>query len=179
MSIYIFATFGTRSEMYGQATWQDGRAIAVLGVSVPWDSPTEFWTFDSSSTLADNGTTVIKPTDITGAGRFLFKSYLQQQYGNIYSKVWRGSATTSGSTVTFDISGAGFTSIVDWEVKAFLNGAGATTLPIPGVTAKSITSFTVTLVDSKTTNTLLISTAEGLELHAVAGTEVYLTVYGK
>lgn len=179
MSFYSFTTVTTRAELYGISTFQDGRACAVLGISTGWDAPTEFWTYDSSSSLSDNGTTVIKPTDIVGNGRFLFVSYLPKQLGNVYSKVWRGSATTSGSTVTFDISGAGFTSIVDWEVKAFLNGAGATTLPIPGVTAKSTTSFTVTLVDSKTTNTLLISSAEGLELHAVAGTEVYLTVYGK
>lgn len=109
----------------------------------------------------------------------MFKSYQVQQFGNIHSKVWRGMQTTSNSSVTFDISSAGFTSIVDFEVKAFFSGSGATTLPLAGVTAKSLTSFTVTLVESKTTNTLLISSAEGLELHAISGTEVYLTVYGK
>ena len=44
--------------------------------------------------------------------------------------------------------------------------------------ARSLTSITVRLVQSKTTNTSLISSAEGLEDHAVAGTAVYLMVTG-
>lgn len=180
MSLQIFTTISTKAELYNYSTINNERVIAAIGLSSAWDVPTEIWTFDSSSMAVDNGTTVIRPTDILvgDPGRFLFRTYFIRQTGTKYSKECKLSATTSSSSVVFDISASGFSSIVDFDCKAFLNGAGVTTAPIAIVTAKSLTSITVSLFQSKTTNTLLVSSAEGLETHSVAGTEVYLTVQG-
>lgn len=179
--LQVFTTIEKRSDLRSYSTISDKRVIAAIGLSSAWDQPTEIWTFDASSMAADDGVKVLKPNDIpTGSpGRYLFRTYFIRQTGSLmYSKEHKSNATTSSSSVTFDISSAGFTSIVDFECRAFLNGATALNAPIAVVTAKSLTSITVSLFESKTTNTLLISSAEGLEPHAVAGTEVYLTVYG-
>jgi hypothetical protein len=180
MSLQIFTTISTRAELYNYSTINNERVIAAIGLSSAWDVPTEIWTFDSSSMAVDNGITVIKPTDILvgDPGRFLFRTYFIRQTGTKYSKEFKAMQTTSSNSVVFDISPAGFSSIVDFDCKAFLNGAGVTTAPIAIVTAKSTTSITVSLFQSKTTGVLIGGTIEGLETHAVVGTEVYLTVQG-
>lgn len=180
MALNPYVTVDLRNELYNYDTVSDGRLFLIQGVSSIGDIPDEIWYFDNASMAVDNGNTIIRPTGklITDPGRWLLKRKVAKMYGTGFSKEWRGSQTVSGSTATFDISSAGFTSITDWVVKAYLSGSGVATFPIAVVSNKSNTSITVTLLESKTTNTLLVSSAEGLELHAVAGTEVYLTVYG-
>lgn len=180
MGLFSYVTASLRSELYDYSSVDEGRLFLIQGTSVIGDVPDEIWTFVNASTAIDNGTTVIRPTEklVTDAGRWILKRKVVKMFGSVYSKEWKGSTTVSGSTATFDISSAGFGSITDWTVKAFLSGATITNMPIAILTSKSNTSITITLVESKTTNTLLLSSAEGLELHAVAGTEVYLTVQG-
>lgn len=178
--LQVFTTLNARSELYNYSTISNNRVIAAIGISAPWDAPVEFWTFDSTSMAVDNGLTVIKPTDIPvgSAGRFLFKQPFPKQYGTIYSKEYNSALTVSGNTAVFDISSAGFASIATVHATAILASGTVLTLPITSISAQSLTSITVNLVESKTTNTLLISSAEGLENHSVAGTIVYLTVKG-
>lgn len=180
MALSIYAIVELRGELYNYPNLEDNRQFLIQGSSVVGDISEEVWTFVNASTALDNGITVIRPTETppTNPGRWVLKRKIARQYGTTFSKEWRGSLTVSGNTATFDISGAGFTNIVDWNVKCYLPGATITNFPFGILTSKSNTSITITLVESKTTNTLLLSTAEGLELHAVAGTEVYLTVYG-
>lgn len=180
MAISPYTIVELRNELYDYANMADNRQFLIQGAVTVGDISEEVWTFINSSTLADNGVTVIRPSEILSVnpGRWVLKRKIARQFGNTFSKEWRGLVTVATNTATFDISSAGFTSIVDWNVKCFLSGATVNTLPFGVLTSKSNASITITLVDSKTTNTLLISTAEGLELHAVAGTEVYLTVYG-
>lgn len=180
MSISVYTIVELRSELYDYANMSDNRQFLVQGASVVGDISEEVWTFINASMSIDNGITVIRPSEIlsTNPGRWVLKRKISRQYGNAFSKEWRGSQTVATSTATFDITAAGFTQITDWVVKAYLPGAGITNFPIAVLSSKSNTSITITLVESKTTNTLLLSTAEGLELHAAAGTEVYLTVYG-
>lgn len=180
MALSVYTIAELRSELYNYPTVADNRQFLIQGASVVGDISEEVWTFINSSMLVDNGTTVIRPSEILAInpGRWVLKRKIARQFGTTFSKEWRGSQTVSGSTATFDISSAGFANIVDWNVKAYLSGATIVTYPIGILTSRSNTSITITLVESKTTNTLLLSTAEGLELHAVAGTEVYLTVYG-
>lgn len=179
MPLYPFTTVSIRSELYGISTFQDGRACAVLGHSAAWDSPTEFWTWDSSSSLTDNGTTVIKPTETSGNGRFIFKSYLPKQYGAIYSKEWNGAVTTATNTAVFDISSAGFASIVNLFAFAVLPSGTVVNLPLTtSAVSPTNTSVTVNILESKTTAVLIGGNIEGLENHAVANTVVYLTVRG-
>lgn len=129
----------------------------------------------------DDGVTVLKPNDILvgNPGRYLFRTYFVRQTGTIkYSKEHLDFAVTSGNSVTFNISAAGFTSVGNIQCTAFLNGAGVTTAPLAIVTAKSTTSITVSLFESKATAVLIGGNIEGLEPHTVAGTEVYITVRG-
>lgn len=101
------------------------------------------------------------------------------QYGTGFTKEFNGKITTGAeSTAVFNISSAGFVSITSVQVAAKYSGATAVNAPVAVITAESLTSITVTILESKTTNTLILSSAEGLELHAVAGTEIYLTVKG-
>ncbi len=179
--LQVFTTLNTRAELYNYSTINTNRVIAAIGLSTPWDSPTEIWTFDGTSMAVDDGLTVIKPNDIlvTDPGRFLFRTYFVRQTGSVkYSKEHLDFATTSGNSVTFNISAAGFTTVGNVQATAFSNGATVTTAPIAVVTAKSTTSITVSLFESKNTGVLIGGNVEGLEPHAVAGTEVYLTVRG-
>lgn len=181
MALNVFATISLRSELYNYANIQADRVFAVLGVTTIWDTPVEFWTFDPTSNLTDNGTTVIRPTDILSGnpGRFLMRTSFVRQFGTMYNKEWNGSITTASNTATFDISSAGFTGIVNMFAHAVLPSGTVVNIPIAGITAKSNTSVTVSLLESKTTTVLLLNTAvEGLESHAVANTEVFLTVRG-
>lgn len=100
------------------------------------------------------------------------------QYGTTYTKEFNGSVTTSTGTAVFNISAAGFTSISNIQVSVRLAGATVLTMPLDSITDETLSSITVSLVESKTTNTLLISSAEGLESHAVANTVVYITLKG-
>lgn len=179
--LQVFTTINTRAELYNYTAISNNRVIAAIGVNSAWDMPTEIWTYDTSSMAVDDGVKVIRPTDIPAGspGRFLFRTYFVKQYGTLYSKEWNGSITTSNNTAVFDISSAGFTSIVGLQAFAILPSGTVLNLPLTtSAVSPSNTSVTVNLVDSKTTNTLLISTAEGLENHAVAGTVVYLNVKG-
>lgn len=180
--LQVFTTINTRAELYNYSTISNNRVIAAVGLSAPWDAPTEIWTFDSSSMAVDNGVTVIKPTDILtiNPGRFLFQSYIVKQYGTRYSKEWNGQLTVGTSSAVFDISSAGFTSIVGIQAFAVLPSGTVVNLPLATMSVSPTnTSVTVNLVESKTTTVLILNTAvEGLESHAVAGTIVYLTVKG-
>lgn len=72
-------------------------------------------------------------------------------------------------------------SIFAQDLQAFAILPSGTTIILPITTSAvnpSNTSVTVNLLESKTTNTLLISSAEGLENNAAAGTIVYLNVKG-
>lgn len=180
MALNVFATVSLRSELYNYANIQADRVFAILGVSVVWDVPTEFWTFDPASLLVDNATTIIRPTDILSGnpGRFIKRSSFVQQFGATYSKEWNGSVTTASSTATFDVSGAGFSGIINMFAHAVLPSGTVLNIPITGITAQSNTSVTVTLLESKTTAILVGGNVEGLESHAVSGTIVYLTVRG-
>ena len=179
--LQIFTTIETRSGLRAYSTIDHNRVIAAIGLSSAWDQPTEIWTFDSSSMAVDDGVTVLKPNDILvgDPGRYLFRTYFVRQTGSVkYAKEHLDFATTSGNSVTFNISAAGFTTVGNVQATAFLNGATVTTAPIAVVTAKSTTSITVSLFESKNTGVLIGGNVEGLEPHAVAGTEVYLTVRG-
>lgn len=179
--LQVFTTINTRAELYNYTAISNNRVIAAIGVNSAWDMPTEIWTYDTSSMAVDDGVKVIRPTDIPvgSPGRFLFRTYFVKQYGTLYSKEWNGSITTSNNTAVFDISSAGFTSIVGLQAFAILPSGTVLNLPLTtSAVSPSNTSVTVNLMESKTTNTLLISTAEGLENHAVAGTVVYLNVKG-
>lgn len=180
--LQVFTTINTRAELYNYSTINNNRVIAAIGLATAWDSPTEIWTFDSSSMAVDDGVTVIRPTDILAGspGRFLFRTYFVRQFGSKYSKEWNGSVTTSASTAVFDISSAGFTSIVNLFAFAVLPSGTVVNLPIStSAVSPTNTSVTVNLMESKQTAVLLLNTnVEGLETHAVSGTIVYLTVKG-
>lgn len=179
--LQVFTTINSRADLYNYSTISHNRVIAAIGISSPWDSPTEFWTFDSSSMAVDDGIKVIRPNDILvgSAGRFLWKSNLVKQYGTIYAKEWNGSLTTATNTAVFDISSAGFVSLVGIQAFAILSSGTVLNLPLSSISVTPTnTSITINLLESKTTNTLLISSAEGLETHAASGTIVYLTVKG-
>lgn len=180
MALNSFTTVGIRSELYTQSTFQNDRACAVLGTSAVWDTPTEIWTFDSSSMAVDDGITVIRPTDILDGspGRFLFRTYFVRQFGTKYSKEWNGSITTSGNSAVFDISSAGFSSIITAFAFAVLPSGTVVNLPVVTGSASSLTSMTISLLESKTTGVLIGGNVEGLEAHAVANTVVYLNVKG-
>lgn len=180
MSLRIFYSLSTRNELYDYVLIDNSRLIAIMGQSTPFDIPTEIWRYSTGSTEIDNGVTVIKPTEVFSGdtGRFLRENFMVKQYGNYYSKEFKTGTTTSLSAVTFDISSAGFSTIVDYDVKAYLSGSSITTIPLAVVTSKSLSAITVTLLESKTTNTLIDTTVEGLEGHAISGTEIYLTVQG-
>jgi hypothetical protein len=180
MSLQIFTTISTRGELYNYTTIQNERVLAAIGLTTAWDIPTEIWTYDSSSMAVDDGVKVIRPTDIPASnpGRFLFRNYFVRQFGTLYSKEFNSSLTVSGSAATFDISSAAFTSLVSVQATALLASGTVFNLPIASISAQSLTSVTISLLESKTTNTLLISSTEGLEAHLAAGTVVYLTVKG-
>ena len=180
MGLQVFTTLELRSELYNYSTVTNNRVLAVLGVSTIWDVPTEYWTFDTASMAVDNGTTIIRPTDISVSdpGRFLFKSNIIRQFGSVFNKEWNGSLTVAGSTAVFDISSASFANILNVQATAFLNAGTALTLPIASISAQSTISITITLLESKTTAVLIGGNVEGLETHSAAGTVVYLTVKG-
>lgn len=179
-TLQSFLTIDTRAELRNYTTIQNNRVVAAIGLSTAWDMPTEIWTFDAASMAVDDGVTVLKPNDVLSSnpGRYLFRTYFVRQFGTKYSKEWNGSITTSGTSATFDISSAGFSSLVVIQCFAILPSGTVLNLPISSGSSVSNTSITVNLLESKTTNTLLISTAEGLETHAASGTVVYLTVKG-
>lgn len=180
-ALQVFTTIESRNALRNYSTISDKRFIAATGLLTSLDQPTEIWTYDATSMAVDDGVRVLKPNDIPigSPGRYIWVSYFVKQTGPVkYSKEHLDTVTTSSNSVTFDISAAGFTTVGNVQCSAFLNGATVLNAPIAIVTAKSTTSITVSLFESKTTNTLLISSAEGLEPHAVAGTEVYITVRG-
>ena len=179
--LQVFTTIDTRAQLRDYSTISNNRVIAAIGLSSAWDMPTEIWTFDATSMAVDDGVTVLKPNDIlvTNPGRYLFRTYFVRQTGSVkYSKEHLDFATTSGNSVTFNISSAGFTTVGNVQASAYLSGATVTNAPIAIVTAKSTTSITVSLFESKNTGVLIGGNIEGLEPHAVAGTEVYITVRG-
>ena len=101
-----------------------------------------------------------------------------QRFGTPYTKEWTGKLKTATATAVFNVSSAGFASIVSFDATAFLAGATVRNAPIASVVAYTTTSFTVRLLESKTTGVQIGGTVEGLEDHAIAATEVSLTVRG-
>ncbi|WP_183147977.1 autotransporter outer membrane beta-barrel domain-containing protein [Chryseobacterium nematophagum] len=100
------------------------------------------------------------------------------QFGTSYTKEWNGAVTTATNTAVFNISSASFSGISNISVGTELIGAGVNNAPIGVITAKSLTSITVSLYESKNTGVLIGGNIEGLEDHSVANTVVYLTVKG-
>lgn len=181
MSLQIFTTVSTRLELRSYSTIPDERVIAVIGLTTPWDIPTEIWTFDASSTALDDGVKVLKPNDILvgSPGRFLFRANIVRQFGSTHSKEFNGALTVSGNTAVFNISSAGFINITNIQATAVLSSGTVVNLPLASISAQSLASVTVNLLDSKNTSVLILNTSvEGLENHSVAGTIVYLTVKG-
>lgn len=81
------------------------QAVRVFGNTTFNDQTSEIWVFDSSSTLADNGTTVIKPDDVVmpvpgGPGRYIFFEKMKR------IETYQGSTiATAGSTQgTFSVT---------------------------------------------------------------------------
>lgn len=133
---------------------------------------------NARSSVASLSTSVSTGLSTAQRGITSLSTIIPRQFGTPYTKMWNGMVTTSTATAVFDISSAGFTNIVGIYPSAFLNGATVLNAPIPSIVARSNTSITIRLVQSKTTNTLLISSVEGLENHAAAATAVYLMVTG-
>ncbi|CAA7196803.1 autotransporter outer membrane beta-barrel domain-containing protein [Chryseobacterium potabilaquae] len=100
------------------------------------------------------------------------------QFGTSYTKEWNGSVTTATNTAVFNISSASFSSISNISVATELIGASVNNAPIGVITARSLTSITVSLYESKNTGVLIGGNIEGLEDHSVTNTVVYLTVKG-
>jgi hypothetical protein len=63
----------TRAELKDYAVLADNQAIRVFGDTVLGDMSSEIWIYKTSSMAVENGTTVIKPTDIpvSNPGRFI------------------------------------------------------------------------------------------------------------
>jgi len=57
--------------MRAGATPADASYAVLLGTSAQFDAGRAFYQYSASSALADNGTTVIKLTEVTGNGRYL------------------------------------------------------------------------------------------------------------
>ncbi|CAA7387097.1 autotransporter outer membrane beta-barrel domain-containing protein [Chryseobacterium fistulae] len=100
------------------------------------------------------------------------------QFGTSYTKEWNGAVTTASNTVVFNISAASFASISNISMGTELIGASVNNAPLGVITARSLTSITISLYESKNTGVLIGGNIEGLEDHSVANTVVYLTVKG-
>lgn len=137
-----------------------------------------FPTIPTNTNQLTNGAGFITSVPAQSWSSITGKPTITTQYGDTYTKEYNGYIDTSTSTAVFNISSASFSTINSIYVTTELIGGVITNIPLGSITAKSTTSVTVTLVDSKTTGVLIGGTIEGLELHTVAGTRVYITVKG-
>ncbi|HEY9257026.1 hypothetical protein [Chitinophaga sp.] len=97
-------------------------------------------------------------------------------------KIWADSISQPASPLSsgqlaVDISNAGFTRIMSIQATA-KGGADATNTPIVSILGYSLTRINFLLMESKTTNTLLLSTAEGLEPSVSNTTKIFVVVVG-
>lgn len=86
-----------------------------------------------------------------------------------------GTTDASGN-VTLTIPSGKFTTIDGYAPSTFLSGASVTTAAFVCVTAKSLTSFTLMALQSKTTGVLIGGSVQGLQV--ASGVTVGLTVWG-
>lgn len=93
--------------------------------------------------------------------------------GLIPRKVYRGSATTVTGVATFDLTAAGFATILGAIATAIINATTAITVPFCGLKTLSTTSATVNVIKGVSLAAL------GNTVAFVAdGTVVYLEVWG-
>jgi hypothetical protein len=67
----------------------DGFTCLLLGETARDDTPVRIYVYSTSSTATDDGENILKPTSVSGAGRWL-KQYYQQLQAN-----WTESTTTA------------------------------------------------------------------------------------
>lgn len=112
------------------------------------------------------------------ASAWLTDKTTTQQYGNTFTKEFNSSISTTNSSVTFDLTSAGFTNIVSVQAIAGLGGTTALTAASAiSVTAISNTSVTLLILESNTSGILIGGTTEGLTTHTTSKT-VWITVKG-
>lgn len=126
-------------------------------------------------------------TEVTGKPTFFSGSYndltnkptLVTQYGTTYTKEYNSKASTTDSSneYTFNISSAGFSSIVSIQATGFYNGTNVASQPLISVKSYSTSSVTLIIAESANTNVLLGGTIEGLTSFLKSG-EVFITVRG-
>lgn len=135
----------TKSDMYAFVA-VDGQAFTLLGENAKGDTAIRFYYYNSASTATDDGENVIKPTSVSGAGRYLKIPYL----------------VTSG-----DINNAlGFTPVAqvnsDWNsgsgVSQILNKP---TIPTNTNQLTNGSGFITSEVDGSTTNEIELPTLSG------------------
>lgn len=63
--------FSTLVDMRSGAEPADDAYAVLLGTSAEFDAGRAFYQWDAASVAADNGTTVVALTEVTGAGRYL------------------------------------------------------------------------------------------------------------
>lgn len=130
-------------------------------------------------TIYNNGTvTAIVNTNNVGAGRVVefiwngtfWASVGISYFGTLHTREFNSNLTSNGTSMAFDISPAGFSSISSVQATAYLPGGALTTAPLCSIVALSTASITVMILESN-------GGSEGLELSTTNKT-VYLTVKG-
>lgn len=196
-SAYLIANnITTTQDSINQSTYSTNNGIGINGfittILIPKaNNPAPAWNNDIIGIMVrllsvDNGdggsasSKIVRrvATDMNLIGTIKKQPNVVVRYGTDYSKEWNGSLTTASSTAIFNISAAAFTTITNVTVGTELVGATIDNAPIGVITARSLTSITVSLYESKNTAVLVGGSVDGLENHAVANTVVYLSVKG-
>lgn len=98
MSQKTYLTITTREELRDIFYIQGDQPIMVVGSSPFSIDPLEIWLFDMASLLSDNGTTVLKRSDMLDADPGRYRLWFKQKKVETFS----GSTNSSGNyTVTF------------------------------------------------------------------------------
>jgi hypothetical protein len=67
-----------KSDLYG-TPFPDGWFCALMGETARNDTPIRYYQYYGSSTAADDGENVLKPTSVSGAGRWIKQAYQEKQ----------------------------------------------------------------------------------------------------
>lgn len=107
-SIYIVSkiggetTLGTIAELRAFSNAVEGMVVSVNGYNVAGDCPQRNYVWKAGSTASEDGGGVIKPTDITGAGRWLLvcPEKVDVRFFGVFPSAFVESVTYYGSSIT-------------------------------------------------------------------------------
>lgn len=179
--ISIAYSLPVRTELKDYSTFSDNQAVRVFGATAFNDMASEIWVYKTASMAVDNGTTVIRPTDIpeSSPGRFiLFEKMSISDYAN-NAPVSGGSGNvtfylTSDKTASGTALFKNVTSVIPFVNDSSQNYTYSYTAYNP--TTKSIT---VNVKVSSGLNVALVGlTLLGVPTNVPNGTNVYVLVKG-